>query len=214
MIKRKISILLGVMTVSFLLGVGFAESYTSSSYSFNYNYPSYSSTCDYCGQDSSATHYNHYDTVVTCPDCGDTRTVSDSIPNSGSSTCAVIDRGVTRYERCSTCEIINNIMEILIPPPEREPYDPPPIPPDTPRREPVGYAFVPHDSSVSLVTASEVTLPELLLRLSTLFTPRENQRGDVWLDGWDLWYYGNPTPRKELPEDLKFRIENEVGVNV
>ena len=39
-------------------------------------------------------------------------------------------------------------------------------------------------------------------------------RKDVWLDGWDLWYYGNPTPRKELPEDLKFRIENEVGVNV
>lgn len=211
--RKTFSLTLSLVTIALILFVGFAEAYTTYS-TPNYNYSPYNmSTCDECGKGSSETHYTFYSAKVVCPDCGDTYTTQYNYERNGSSSCSWEDSGVTRTTRCSTCEIINNIMEILIPPPKREPYNPPPIPPDTPRREPTGYAFVPHDSLKPSVAAGDDSPPELL-RLLNLFTPRENQRGDIWLDGWNWWYNGNPAPRKELPEDLKFRIENEVGINV
>lgn len=66
-------------------------------------------------------------------------------------------------------------------------------------------------------TPRELTLPRLLMRLSSIFDherQHQKQRHDVWLNGWDLWYYDTPKPKFDLPEDLKERIENEVGVNV
>lgn len=71
---------------------------------------------------------------------------------------------------------------------------------------------VPHELS-----PRELTLPRLLMRLPSIFHhERQHQRPrtDVWLNGWDLWYYGTPKPKFDLPEDLKERIENEVGVKV
>lgn len=154
--KRPIFIL---MTIAFasLLGVGFVQAYVS--YSPSYDYSSYSSTCDECEQGSSAQHYRYYIANVECPDCGHKSEEGYSTERSDSSSCEYIFDYVNITRRCSSCEMINDILDDTIrscphcwglgcsscgspsspSSPLREPYNPPPPPPDTPRREEAYY---------------------------------------------------------------------------
>lgn len=209
--KRKCSIILSVITFALLLGIGFADALLNvPPVEIPSSFPSYYSDCDYCGQSGSSTHYDMYVSDVTCPDCGTTwEEVQGSFAN-GSSECREVPGYSSITKRCSTCQRIHDMKQRFNPPPR---YNPPPPPPSN--KPPTAYAWSPEVPMPS-IAQSDITLPKLLLRLPNLCTPRalRNQSPDVWLKGWDLWYNGTPSPRKELPEDLKFRIENDLGVHV
>ena len=202
--KRNCSIILSVTTFTLLLGVGFADALL--------NLPSIEidPNCDYCRQSGSSTHYDIYVSDGTCPDCGTTWEEVQGSSANGSSECREVTGYSSITKRCSTCQRIHDMKQRVNPPPR---YNPPPPPPSN--KPPTAYAWAPEVPRPS-IAQSDITLPKLLLRLPNLFTPRAlgNQSPDVWLKGWDLWYNGSPPPRKELPEDLKFRIENDLGVHV
>ena len=214
--KNPFSLLFCLITFSFVFVVGFADaliwdpiySYRPSSY---YDYVD--DPCEECGGYDYDTHYDVTYYPVKCPDCGKVWTDYSGGPNTSSS-CNVTQSSSQSVYRCSSCELKKDIMEWLFEEEdqEEEPEPPPssPYPPGWEDPEEWGYEHV----WVPRLGEGSVTLPQLLLGLSNIFTSGENPSDDVWLNGWDLWYYETPTPRTELPEDLKFRIETQVGVNV